>query len=119
MGSHDKAELLTFQARRDSKKLLGENHPDHAQSSEQLRGLYWAMALYDKAEPLMLQARDLHKKLLGENHPAYALSLEINLKALLYNSMGSARQGRAALPPGPRPPAMFLGEKPAPTMPSA
>jgi tetratricopeptide (TPR) repeat protein len=73
-------------ARDLKKKLLTENHPDYANSLNNLAGLYPAMGNYHKALLLLEKARDLDKKLLTENHPSYALSLH-NL-AMLYQAMG-------------------------------
>jgi Flp pilus assembly protein TadD len=70
------------------KKLLGENHPDYAESLNNLALLYDLMGDSAKAEPLYLQSREILKKVLGENHPLYATSL--NNLAALYDSMGDS-----------------------------
>jgi CHAT domain-containing protein/Tfp pilus assembly protein PilF len=67
-------------------ELLGENHPDYAQSLNTLAALYEATGDYAKAEPLCRQALEINKRALGENHPNYASSL--NNLAELYRDMG-------------------------------
>ena len=57
------------------KKVLGENHPDYANSLNNLASLYQAQGDYPRAEPLFRQALEIQKKVLGENHPDYAGSL--------------------------------------------
>ncbi len=59
----------------DPKAALGENHPDYAQSLNNLASLYEAMGDYAKAEPLYRQALEIRKRALGENHPDFAESL--------------------------------------------
>ncbi len=51
------------------RKLLGEEHPDVAQSLNNLAGLYDTQGRYAEAEPLYVRALALFEKLLGENHP--------------------------------------------------
>jgi tetratricopeptide (TPR) repeat protein len=65
---------------------LGENHPDVANSLNNLAELYRSQGRYEEAEPLYLQALELGQRLLGENHPDVATSL--NNLALLYNTQG-------------------------------
>src|SRR5262245_13214251 len=64
--------------------VRGQNHPDYADSLNNLAGLYESKGDYARAEPLYLEARDLCRKLLGENHPDFAASL--NNLAVLYES---------------------------------
>ena len=52
MGDYAKAEPLYRQALEIRKKVLGENHPDYADSLNNLAVLYQAMGDYAKAEPL-------------------------------------------------------------------
>jgi tetratricopeptide (TPR) repeat protein/DNA-binding Xre family transcriptional regulator len=65
---------------------LGENHPDVAQSLNNLANLYDSQGRYSEAEPLFPQALELRKRLLGKEHPAVAQSL--NNLANLYYSQG-------------------------------
>ncbi|MEH2152210.1 CHAT domain-containing protein, partial [Nostoc sp.] len=68
------------------KRLLGEEHPDVAQSLNQLATLYNRQGRYADAEPLSRQALEMRKRLLGEEHPDVANSL--NNLAGLYLSQG-------------------------------
>jgi CHAT domain-containing protein/tetratricopeptide (TPR) repeat protein len=77
---------LARQALALRRQVLGERHPDYAQSLNNLATLYVYQGEYAKAEPLYRQARDLAKQVLGERHPHYATSL-YNLAAL-YESQG-------------------------------
>ncbi|MEO7048721.1 MAG: CHAT domain-containing tetratricopeptide repeat protein, partial [Ferruginibacter sp.] len=65
---------------------LGKEHPDYANSLNNLAGLYSDMKQYEKAEPLYLEAKNIREKALGKEHPDYANSL--NNLAGLYSDMG-------------------------------
>ncbi|MCC5661100.1 tetratricopeptide repeat protein [Nostoc sp. XA010] len=69
-----------------TKERLGEEHPDVAQSLNNLAYLYNSQGRYREAEPLHQQALALRRKLLGEEHPDVAVSL--NNLAHLYYSQG-------------------------------
>jgi CHAT domain-containing protein/tetratricopeptide (TPR) repeat protein len=86
MGDYAKVAPLLRQALEIRKRVLGENHPDYAESLNNLAELYRAMGDYAKAEPLYRHALEIKKRVLGENHPAYAVSL--NNLAVLYAAMG-------------------------------
>jgi CHAT domain-containing protein/Tfp pilus assembly protein PilF len=68
------------------KQLLGEEHPDYANSLSNLARMYQDMGNYAQAEPLFQRAREIWKRALGEQHPDYATALH-NL-ALLYQATG-------------------------------
>ena len=68
------------------KTILGENHPDYAQSLNTLALLYKSQGDYARAEPLFRQALEIAKQALGENHPDYAASL--SSLGVLYSSQG-------------------------------
>ena len=51
------------------KKLLGEEHPDVAQSLTNLAAFYNSQGRYEEAEPLLLQAVQIVEKKLKKNHP--------------------------------------------------
>jgi CHAT domain-containing protein/tetratricopeptide (TPR) repeat protein len=68
------------------RQLLGESHPDYAQSLNNLAVLYLRMGEHGKALPLLLETRRLYRQVLGERHPRYATSL--NNLGLLYKDMG-------------------------------
>jgi len=66
-------------------KVQGQQHPDYAQSLNNLANTYMAIGHYKKAEPLHLEAKDIREKVLGKEHPDYAWSL--SYLANLYRSM--------------------------------
>ncbi|CAK9099730.1 Nephrocystin-3 [Durusdinium trenchii] len=68
------------------KRLLGTDHPDYANSLNNLALLYTAMGDSAQAEPLYQQALEIKERVLGTDHPDYATSL--NNLATLYDSMG-------------------------------
>lgn len=49
--------------------MLGEQHPDFAQSLNNLAGLYDSMGRYEQAEPLYQQDLEVFRQVLGPNHP--------------------------------------------------
>ena len=65
---------------------LGENHPDYAESLNDLAELYWNQGRYDEAEPLFMQALESRKQLFGVNHLSTANTL--NNLASLYDYQG-------------------------------
>jgi tetratricopeptide (TPR) repeat protein len=66
--------------------ILGENHPDVANSLNNLAFLYYSQGHYSEAEPLYQQALKILQTALGENHPDIATSL--NNLAGLYQDQG-------------------------------
>ena len=56
---YDKAEPLYLQALAIRKEVLGENHPDYANSLNSLAILYDNQRKYDKAEILYIQALNI------------------------------------------------------------
>jgi CHAT domain-containing protein len=69
------------------KQVLGERHPDYANSLNNLAALYDSQGQHAKAEPLHRQALEIRHQVLGERHPHYAISLS-NL-AGLYQALGA------------------------------
>src|SRR5262249_7152012 len=65
-------------------KALGRDHPDVAQSLNNLAELYRYQRRYADAEPLFRRSLDIREKALGRDHPDVARSL--NNLALLYQS---------------------------------
>jgi tetratricopeptide (TPR) repeat protein len=65
------------------KEVLGERHPHHAASLNNLALLLRLQGDYAAARPLFEQALAICKEVLGERHPDYATSLN-NLSALLW-----------------------------------
>ncbi|MBW4426848.1 MAG: tetratricopeptide repeat protein [Nostoc desertorum CM1-VF14] len=88
-GLYTQAEPWYQQCLEATKKRLGEEHPDVAQSLNNLAELYYFQGRYSEAEPLYIQALALRRKLLGEEHSDVATSLD-NLAALYYS------QGRSS-----------------------
>jgi tetratricopeptide (TPR) repeat protein len=86
MGDYAKAEPLFQQALQIRKKALGPEHPDTANSLNNLAFLYSRIGDYANAEPLFQEAVQLNKKLLGRDHPDTARSL-LN-QGVLYSQMG-------------------------------
>lgn len=68
-GKYDKAEALHIQALELRKRIMGENHPDYAQSLFWLSYLYKSQGKYDEAELLYTQALEIYEQRLGINHP--------------------------------------------------
>ncbi|MEH2069441.1 MAG: tetratricopeptide repeat protein [Nostoc sp.] len=83
-GLYDKAAPWFKRCLEIIKKRLGEEHPDVAQSLNNLAQLYESQGRYSQAEPLLIQALALRRQLLGEEHPDVAQSLN-NLAALYYS----------------------------------
>ncbi|MFN6528957.1 tetratricopeptide repeat protein [Nostoc sp. ChiSLP03a] len=85
-GLYTQAETWCQQCLETTKKRLGEEHPDVAQSLNNLGALYNSQGRYSEAEPFLIQALALRRQLLGEEHPSVTQSL--NNLAVLYNSQG-------------------------------
>ncbi|WP_353571407.1 FxSxx-COOH system tetratricopeptide repeat protein [Candidatus Albibeggiatoa sp. nov. BB20] len=71
-------------------KVLGEHHPDVAQSLNNLAELYRNQGKYEQALPLFEHSLAIWEKVLGEHHPDVATSL--NNLALLYSNQGKYEQ---------------------------
>jgi tetratricopeptide (TPR) repeat protein len=71
---------------RATQELLGDRHPDVAQSLNNLAELYRSQGRYVEAEPLYQEVLKLRRELLGDRHPDVAQSL--NNLAALYQSQG-------------------------------
>ncbi len=69
------AEPLLQRALAISEAGLGANHPDVAQSLNNLGGLYYAQGRYEEGEPLHQRALSIREQELGANHPDVAQSL--------------------------------------------
>ena len=68
------------------KKMLGDEHPDVADSLNNLASLYKNQGKYDEAEKMFKESLAMRKKMLGEEHPDVAQSL--NNLAALYENQG-------------------------------
>ena len=65
---------------------LGPDHPDTAESLNNLAILYFYQGKYEQAEPLYQRALAIYEQQLGALHPNTATSL--NNLAALYNTQG-------------------------------
>jgi tetratricopeptide (TPR) repeat protein len=65
-------------------RLLGEEHPDVAQSYNNLAELYSSQGRYTDAEPLLLKALEIAERSLGDNHPN-TITIRESLKNLRDN----------------------------------
>jgi tetratricopeptide (TPR) repeat protein len=90
---YSKAEPLYVQALTGRKHWLGNDHPDVANSLNQLASLYYAQGHYRKAEPLFIQALELYQRLYGNNNLKVATLL--NNLAELYKSQGRYSEAEA------------------------
>src|SRR5262249_5542034 len=80
-----KAEPLYQRSLKIRESKLGPDHPDVAQSLNNLATLYKAQGQYAQAEPLYQRSLKIWEAKLGPDHPDVALSL--NNLALLYAAM--------------------------------
>ena len=68
------------------RRVLGVDHPDLADSLNNLANWYHAQGKYDEAEPLYDEALSITRRVLGADHPNTASSL--NNLANLYRAQG-------------------------------
>ncbi|CBJ26207.1 NB-ARC and TPR repeat-containing protein [Ectocarpus siliculosus] len=85
-GKYDDAESLYKRSLATQEKVLGQEHPDVAQSLNDLAGLLRAQGKYAEAEPLYEQSQAIREKVLGPEHPDVATTL--NDRARLLESQG-------------------------------
>ena len=85
-GKYDESRPAAERALELREKALGPEHPDVAQSLNNLANLYYYKGDYAKAEPLHKRALDIREKALGPEHPNVATSL--NNLADLYRDKG-------------------------------
>ena len=83
---YGEAELMYRRALSMREKTLGTDHPDVANSLNNLAQLYDSEGKYDEAEPLYRRALAIREQSLGSDHPSVAQSL--NNLALLCQSQG-------------------------------
>ncbi|MBA4192464.1 MAG: hypothetical protein C0467_31230 [Planctomycetaceae bacterium] len=86
-GEYPKAVETAEKALALRRAILGEKHPDYADSLNNLAVMYNAQGLAAKVEALFVEALAVRKMALGEKHPDYADSLH-NL-ANLYDTRGA------------------------------
>jgi tetratricopeptide (TPR) repeat protein len=80
-GKYKEAEPLYQQALALRQKLLGDDHPDVAESLNNLAGLYESQGKYKEAEPLYQQALNIFEQRLGVDHP-HTIIVRGNLERL-------------------------------------
>ena len=85
-GKYPEAEEMHKQALKIRQEKLPENHPDIAQSLNNLAGVYIYQGKYPEAEELFKQALEIARKTIGQEHPIYAKNL--NNLAGVYESQG-------------------------------
>jgi tetratricopeptide (TPR) repeat protein/CHAT domain-containing protein len=85
-GKYAEAILFAKRAMEIRVRLLGEKHPDTAESYNNLGELYRVIGDYGKAEPLYQTALEISKEVLGEKHADTATNYS-NLGSL-YQDMG-------------------------------
>jgi tetratricopeptide (TPR) repeat protein len=86
-GKYNEAIPLAEKALAIREKLLGKEHPDVAQSLNNLAELYRVQGNYSKAEPLYVRSLAIREKVLSSEHPSVATSL--NNLAGLYSDQGN------------------------------
>ncbi len=85
-GQYDRAMVVAKKALDVAEKAMGPNHPDVAQSLNNLGSLYHDQGQYAQAEPLYKRSLAIREKALGPDHPDVAESL--NNLAELYRKTG-------------------------------
>jgi tetratricopeptide (TPR) repeat protein len=79
-GDYKRATEVAQRALELGERELGPNHPDVAQSLNNLAELYRAQGQYAQAEPLYKQALAMRQKSLGPDQPSLATSLNSFVK---------------------------------------
>ena len=83
---YTEAGLLLEQALTIRKEILGENHPDTAESLNNLGAFYWELGKDTDPEPLYKQALAIYETIPEERHTSKAKTL--NNLAILYHHQG-------------------------------
>ena len=103
------AEPLLKRALDIREKALGKDHPDTANSLNNLAELYNKQGKYVEAEPLYKRALDIREKELGKDHPSTGHQPQQPGGAL--SGAGEVRGGRTALQARSRHPREGAGQK--------
>jgi len=85
-GKYTDAEPLLKKALEIREKALGPDHPDVAESLNNLAHLYNTTGRHPQAEPLLKRSLEIHEKAFGRDHPRVASSL--NNLAFFYQITG-------------------------------
>jgi tetratricopeptide (TPR) repeat protein len=80
-GESDRAVVVAKEALEVAEKNVGSDHPDVAESLNNLALLYQRKGDYAQAEPLYKHALAIKEEVLGPDHPSLATNLD-NLAAL-------------------------------------
>jgi tetratricopeptide (TPR) repeat protein len=80
-GKYTEAEALYQRALKMREQVLGPQHPDVANSLNNLAWLYSALGKYAEAEPLYQRALKICEQVLGPDHP-HSVTCRNNLAAL-------------------------------------
>src|SRR4030042_2026133 len=76
-------------------KALGPDHPNVADSLNNLAALYKALGDYQKAQPLLTRSLAIKEKALSPDHPNVAISL--NNLAVIYQALGDYKKAEPLL----------------------
>ncbi|KAH6683908.1 hypothetical protein B0J14DRAFT_571676 [Halenospora varia] len=74
-GQYGKAEKLELQVVDESKRLLGEDHPDTLLAMRDLAVTYGCLGRPDDAKPLHQHVLNVRKRVLGDDHPETLISM--------------------------------------------
>ena len=88
-GKYDRAVVVAQKALQVAEQNVGPDHPDVAQSLDNLASLYDTQGAYAQAEPLYKRSLAILEKALGPDHPHVATNLE-NLAGLYRATKRSA-----------------------------
>jgi tetratricopeptide (TPR) repeat protein len=94
-GKYEEAHSLFERALAIRRKVLGEEHPDTAESYASVAHTLNAQGKSARAEPLFQKALDIYRKALGEDHPSTAESYD-NL-AVSLNAQGKYAEAEPLL----------------------
>ena len=78
-GKYTEAVLIAKEVLAIREKALGPDHPDVAQSLNNLAGLYDSLGDYAKAEPLYKRSLGIWEKALGPEHPYGSSTFNVEL----------------------------------------
>ena len=92
-GKHEEAIHIARQLLEIVEKTSGSEHPETANSLNNLAELYWATGDFANAEPLLQRALAIREKALGPEHPN--TSTILNNLAELYTAMGEYAKAEA------------------------
>jgi len=91
-GLYDKAKPLYERTLAIRERILDKEHPDVAESLNNLAGLHQTQGNYEQAKPLHERALVIREKILGQEHPKVAESL--NNLAVLHYTQGNYEQAK-------------------------